>query len=417
MKLKVYFRSVVPLVLLGSPWAILPPAHAADWPQFRGLNRDGCATETGLKKQWPEAGLSPVWTADGLGEGYAAAAIAGGTVYVTGMNKEDAQGRLFAFDLEGKRRWAAPYGKEWDGAHPGTRYTPTIWDGRAYLLTGHGVAVCLDAGTGDVLWRRDVAGDFGGTAPVMGFAESLLVDGGRVICTPGGADASVVALDTENGETVWTSTGLSDQSAYCSPILVERGGTRLIVTLVAATLVALDPETGAIVWRVPFDETEEMQNHSVAPVYQDGLLYATSGHRKGGKLYGLSADGRRIEEKWSDETLNTLHGGLVIHDGYVYGSTSGARWACLSLADGSVTYEERGVGKGSIAYADGHFYCYGEKGMLALVNAVPDGYEIAGEFKVEQGEGNHWAHPAISDGRLYIRHGDVLIAYDIRNGG
>lgn len=386
-------------------------SHGADWPQFRGPARDGKSPETGLLANWPAEGLKPAWVAEGLGEGYASAVIAGGKIFTTGMLGEDKQGHLHAFDLGGTRLWSTPYGPEWEKTYPGSRYTPTIDGDRAYLISGHGLVCCLDTASGALVWQRDVAKDFGGAAPAMGFAESLLIDGERLIVTPGGPDASVVALSKANGETIWTSTGLSDQSAYCSPILIERGGTRLIVTLVAATLAGIDPETGAVIWRTPFDENEELQNHAVAPVYADGLLYATSGHRKGGVMYALSEDGKSIEQRWADETLNNHHGGVIFHEGHLYGSTMNGRWVCLAAANGAVKWEERGVGKGSVTYADGHFYCYSEKGALGLVKATPDGHLLLGEFKVELGEGVHWAHPAISDGHLYIRHGDVLIAY------
>jgi outer membrane protein assembly factor BamB len=357
--------------------------------------------------------LQPIWVAEGLGEGYSSAVIAGGKIYLTGMLGDDKQGHLHAFDLHGKKLWSTPYGSEWEKTYPGTRYTPTINEGKAYLISSHGVVCSFDAETGTLLWQRDVAKDFGGTAPAMGFAESLLVDGERLIVTPGGPDASVVALNKASGETLWTSRGLSDQSAYCSPILIERGDTRLIVTLVAATLAGLDPQCGAVVWRTPFDETEELQNHAVAPVYADGLLYATSGHRKGGILFELSADGKSIAQRWTDELLNNHHGGLIFQDGYLYGSTMNGRWVCLAAADGAVKWEERGVGKGAITVADGLAYCYSEKGALGLARMAPDGFQLLSEFDVELGEGVHWAHPSIADGRLYIRHGNVLIAFDV----
>ncbi len=389
-------------------------APAADWPQFRGPDRNGTSPETGLLTAWPAEGLKPVWVAEGLGEGYSSAVIAGGKIYLTGMLGEDKQGYLHAFDLEGNKCWSTPYGQEWEKTYPGTRYTPTINEGRAYLISSHGVVCSFDAETGALLWQRDVAKDFGGTAPAMGFAESLLIDGERLIVTPGGLDASLVALNKLNGETLWTSKGLSDQSAYCSPILIERGGTRLIVTLVTATLAGLDPETGAVVWRTPFDEMEELQNHAVAPVYADGYLYATSGHRKGGVMYELSADGKSITQRWADETLNNHHGGVIVQGDHLYGSTMNGRWVCLSASDGAVKWEERGVGKGSITVAEGLAYCYSEKGTLGLARMSPDGFQLLSEFEVELGEGVHWAHPSIADGRLYIRHGDVLIAYDVK---
>ena len=388
-------------------------SFCADWPQFRGLHRDGHTKESQLLKRWPDQGPTLACTASGIGAGFSSAAIADNTIYVTGLVGEKGEGVLTALDSSGNLRWKTPYGKEWNGTYPGARYTPTVEGDTVYFLTGHGVVCAVESQSGTIRWKRDVAGDFGGTTPIMGFAESLLVDGDQVFCTPGGKDASIVALDTKTGATRWTSVGHSDQAAYCSPILVERGGTRLLITLTNATLIALNPETGTILWRAPFDETEKDQNHSITPVYRDGQLYVTSGHRKGGILFTLSADGRSIQEQWSDETLNPTHGGVILVKNNLYGSTARGRWACLSLADGTPCWQERGVGKGSLIYGDGHLYCYGEKGKLSLVEATPRAYVQKGGFKVDPGEGQHWAHPSIAGGKLYIRHGDTLSAYRI----
>jgi outer membrane protein assembly factor BamB len=202
-------------------------------------------------------------------------------------------------------------------------------------------------------------------------------------------------------------------SAYCSPILVKRGDLTLVVTITARHVVGIDADTGKLVWRQPFDTTAEDPNHCVSPVCQDNWLYVTSGHRDGGQMYTLSADGRETTLLWEDTVLNTLHGGLLFIDGFVYGSSSRGKWVCLEAKSGQVMYEATGVGMGSAAYAEGMLYCYGEKGTMALVRATPKAYEIVSKFKVTQGEGPHWAHPVISGGRLYIRHGDMLMVYAI----
>ncbi|MCC6796836.1 MAG: PQQ-like beta-propeller repeat protein [Candidatus Hydrogenedentes bacterium] len=363
---------------------------------------------------WPADGLKPLWTIDGVGEGYSSASVAKGAVYTTGMTPDTHHGLLTSLTLDGKRNWQIQYGPEWEGNQPGTHCCPAVDDGRIFVLSGHGLLVCVNAANGKVIWQKDIAKTFGGEVPACGFAESLLIDGEQVICTPGGKDAALVALDKKKGEVAWTTKGFSEQSAYCSPILIERGGLRLIVTLTVQSLVGVDASNGAVVWKTPFDETEKLQNHSVSPVYADGLIYVTSGHRKGGQMYSLAEDGRGVALKWSDEVLNTLHGGLVFVDGYVYGSNTTHRWVCLRASDGNVMYRTSGVGQGSIIYADGNLYCYGEKGTLGLVRAKPEAYEEVSRFKIVAGEGQHWAHPVISDGTLYIRHGDTLSAFDIK---
>ncbi|NUM56675.1 MAG: PQQ-like beta-propeller repeat protein [Candidatus Hydrogenedentes bacterium] len=394
--------------------ACFPAAMADDSPQWRGHNRDGKYTESGLLAQWPTEGPPLLWTIDGIGEGFSSVAVANGAIYTTGKAPGTHRGLLTSLKLDGSRNWQIDYGAEWAGQQPGTRCCPTVNDGRVYVLSGHGLLLCVDATSGDKLWEVDIAKRFGGEPPMCGFAESLLIDGSNVICTPGGKDASVAALDKLTGETIWTSTGLSEQAAYCSPILIQRGDLRLIVTMPVQSIVGIEASNGKVVWRQPFDENETLQNHSVTPVYVDGLLYATSGHGKGGRMYALSTDGRNVELIWEDATLNTNHGGLVFIDGYVYGASSSHRWACLRASDGNTMYRTSGVGMGSIVYADGNLYCYGEKGTLGLVRANPESYQLVSSFKIAAGDGQHWAHPVISGERLYIRHGDTLSAFDIR---
>lgn len=388
-------------------------AGAEDWPQFRGLNRDGKSPETGLLKEWPAEGLTPLWVVQGLGKGYSSVSVAGGMMFTTGMVGENNEGLLSAIDLAGNIKWQTPYGREWDQMHPGARNAPTVDGERVYELSGVGILLCLDAKTGKILWSRDLPKDFAGEAPRCGFAEAPLVYGSTVICTPGGKDAALAALDKTTGKTVWTSAGFSDQSAYCSPILIERGGIHLVITITARYVAAVDADNGKPLWMHPFDTTAEDPNHAVSPVYQDGMLYFTSGHGKGGQMLEITPDGCQVAPRWTDTVLNTLHGGLVLVDGFIYGSNAKGRWVCLNLKTGQVMYETVGVGMGSVTYADGMLYCYSDKGTLGLVKATPTAHEIVSRFKITLGEGPDWAHPVISGRRLYIRHGDFLMAYDI----
>jgi outer membrane protein assembly factor BamB len=389
------------------------PVYSEDWPQWRGLHRDGKSPETNLLETWPPDGPKLLWQADGVGDGHASVSIAHGLIYTTGILGDSGDGVLSAVDLSGHLVWQTHYGKEWIGSYPGARSCPTVDGDRGYIVSGMGLMVCFDAKTGALLWTENIDEEFAGLEPRVGYAESPLVHGNTVICTPGGENASLVALDKLKGTTVWTTKGLSDQSAYCSPILVERGDLTLVVTITARSLVGIDIDSGDVVWRVPFDTDAEDPNHSVSPVYEDGCIYITSGHRKGGCMVELAADGKSIVERWTDETLNTLHGGLVIVAGNIYGSNTSNKWTCLDLRTGELMYETRGVGMGSLIYADGMLYCYGEKGTLGLVKAAPAEYQLIGSFKLPDGEGTHWAHPAISDGRLYIRHGSTIRAYDV----
>jgi outer membrane protein assembly factor BamB len=386
-------------------------APAADWPQFRGPNRDGTSPETGLMKQWPEGGPKELWSYDGVGEGFSSIAIADGRVYTCGMI--DGQGYLFAFDLEGKLTFKVNYGPEWTRSYPGTRTTPTIEGDRLYLMSGQGRIACHSARTGDVIWYVDTLEKFGGKNIRWGIAESVLIDGDNVICTPGGRNATVVALNKNTGEPIWTSKGLSQNAAYCSPQLVQRGSTRLILTLVESAIVGVDADTGQVYWREPHEVNYDIQ--AVSPAYEDGMMFVTNGYNLGSHGYQLSPDGQSIRKKWFEESLDVHHGGVVLVDGNVHGASTRGQWMCVDLATGKVKFSDRLVGKGSVIYVDERLYTYGERrGDVGLIKITPDGYETVGSFRVERGSKQHWAHPAISDGRLYIRHGQALMCYDIK---
>ena len=392
---------------------------AADWPQWRGPNRDGKSSETGLLKKWPEGGPKLLWSIEGLGTGFSTVSIADGLLYTTGMvNRE---GILFAYDLQGNLKWKKSYGAEWRGSSPGVRTTPTVDRDRVYVMSGNGRVVSFDAKTGEEKWAVDTLKRFDSKNIRWGISESVLIDGNNLMCTPGGKDATIVALDKMTGETVWTSKGLSEKSCYSSLILVERGGNRLVVNITENSVVGVDADTGKVLWVDKFEEYQEKPKaiNPVTPVYYNGCVYATSGYDDGGAMLELSPDGSKVSRKWVDTTLDCHHGGVVIVDGYIYGANwknnRDGNWVCLDWDSGKVMYEKEWICKGAITYADGMLYCYEEKkGTVALVKASPEGFDIVSSFEVSKGTGKHWAHPVVCNGRLYIRHGDALMVYDIK---
>ena len=395
--------------------------YADDRPQFRGPTRDGKSAETGLLKKWPEGGPEMLWSVDGLGIGFSSVAVADGSVYTTGMI--DGKGFLFVYDLAGNLKWKESYGPEWTRSHRGTRTTPTVDEGRFYVFSGTGTMVCFNAKTGGIIWQVDTLKEFDGKNIRWGMSGSPLIDGDKVYCTLGGKKGTIVALDKMKGKTIWATTGLDKLSAYCSAILIERSRNRLLINLIQELIMCVDADTGKVIWREPYETSSDTS--IITPVYKDGCLYVTSVVERqfttGGIMFELSDDGKAIKKKWSDQTLDCHHGGVVLVDDYLYGSNfnSIARgdWVCLDWETGKVMYETSWNGnKGSIIYADGMLYCYDENtGDVALVKPSPSRFEIVSSFRVTQGSGEHWAHPAISDGRLYIRHGDALMAYDIKN--
>ncbi len=384
---------------------------AVDWPQFRGPTRDGHSPETGLMKKWPEGGPKELWSFEGLGKGYASVAVADGIVYTTGVVGSD--GILFAFDLDGDLKWKVKYGPGWKGSSPGTRTTPTIDGDRLYLMSGMGRIACHNAKTGEHIWHRDTLEQFNGKNISFGIAESVLIDGEKVICTPGGKDATIVALDKMTGKTIWTTKGLSEPPAYCSPVVIDRGPNRIILTMVQQSIVGIGMKTGEIFWRHPNKVSYDIS--AVTPAYENGMMYVTNGYRQGGHMFELSADGTSSTKKWSEKSLDVHHGGVVLVDGHIHGAGTRGNWTCIELATGKVKFTGKLVGKGSGIYVDGMLYCYGERGGdVGLVKIKPTGYEMVSSFKITKGTKEHWGHPAISDGRLYIRHGNALMCYDIK---
>lgn len=391
-----------------------PSAWPADWPHFRGPARDGKSADTGLLQQWPVGGPELVWAKEDLGHGYGSVVVVGDTLYVTGLN--DKTGYIYALDVKGSEKWKVAYGPDWTGDRPGTRSTPTIYEGMLYIMSSHGRVVCFDAQTGEEKWAVDTIKDSGARNIRWGMTESLLVEGDKLICTLGGAAVGMAVLNRKTGKTIWTCKEIGEKSAYCSPFLVRRGKHAIIVTLTAKSMVGVDLENGKLLWKVAHPAKYDIQ--AVAPVYQDGRFYVTSGYGGDrGLMLELSEDGTKITRKWTDKKLDCHHGGVIVHEGYIYGSgdrNSGGKWVCMELKTGKVVAEIAAVRKGSIAYADGKFYGYGERGSVGLINASPTDFRMISSFKITKGAKQHWAHPVIANGRLYIRHDHALMAYDIK---
>jgi outer membrane protein assembly factor BamB len=411
MKLSLCVSGIVLFFLFGLH------AQAGESPQFRGPHRDGKFEESGLLKTWPEGGPKKLWVANGIGKGYSSASVAGGKIYATGMREEE-MGVLSIFDLTGKLERTIPYGKEtMEKQAPGARSTPTLDGERVYFLSGLGVLYCIDLDKGAVKWDANVLERFGGQLPMWHIAESVLIDGNRAICTPGGKQGVLAALDKMTGETVWATTGLEDSASYCSTAIFTHNGKRILTTATAGTIVGVDPDTGKLLWS--FAHKGPYDIHGVTPIYKDGLLYYVAGDGFGGGALELSADGASVAPKWENKSLDCLHHGVVLVDGYLYGAgyKGGGALECLEMATGKVMWSTKDVTQGDVVYADGMLYVYeGPKlGVVNLVKAQPNAFERTGSFTVtDGGDDKHWAHPTIADGTLYIRHGDALVAYDLR---
>lgn len=381
--------------------------------QWRGPNRDGKYHGERLLKRWPDGGPELLWKTPGLGRGHSSVAVAGRKIYVTGMIGE--RGVLFAFDLDGRKLWEVDYGREWAGDYPGARCTPTVVGELLYVESGRGELVCLDSSTGEIEWSVDLLEKFNTDNIRWGMAESLLIDGDNVVCTPGGSRHNVVALNRFDGRVVWTSKGSGEPAAYCSPTLVNHNGTRLIITMTSDSIVGIDADTGVCYWTTPQHQTNKI--HANTPLYFDGKIICSSSSARSNSglvLLQLSDDGRSVDVVWRNLRYRNLMGGVILHDGYLYGSHyRRSHWSAIDLSNGEFSHHNRELGGGVVIYADGLFYCYSENGEFALVDASPDSFDILSSFEITEGTGQHWAHPVIKNGRLYVRHGDTLMVYDI----
>jgi outer membrane protein assembly factor BamB len=382
---------------------------AQDPTGWRGPTRDGHYQETGLLKQWPAGGPEILWSFEQLGQGHSSAIVDQEFVYTTGMT--GGTGYLFKFTLNGELVYKKEYGPEFTESYYGTRGTPTVVGDKIYLLSGNGVLYCIYNDSGDILWRKDLFKDFDGKIITWGMNETPVVDGDVIYLTPGGKKQNMVALNRHSGELIWSSPGKGELSGYCTPLLFEHNGRKILATHFASHLVGFDAATGKMLWEQP--QTNEWAVHPNTPLYHDGRLFYLSGYEQGGGMLELSPDGNSATLKWTQKIMDSRIGGAVLVDGFIYGSGDNRTWSCLDWQTGEVKYTSTEIGNGAVIYADGMLYCYTQKGELALIKPSPKGFSLISKTKVALGSEQHWAHPVIYDGVLYVRHGKALIAYKI----
>jgi outer membrane protein assembly factor BamB len=285
-----------------------------------------------------------------------------------------------------------------------------------YFESGQGVVYCYNGNSGDLIWSVDLLDKFQAGNIQWGMAESLLVDGNKIYCTPGGKEHNIVALERMTGETIWTSKGNRQPAAYCSPLLVEHNGMRVIVTMTSESIVGVDAETGETYWVQ--EQRQRNYIHANTPIYHDGKILCSSSSDQsdldGTVLLQLSKDGKEASVLWRNTGITNLMGGVILKDGFVYGSNyRSSEWYCLNWTTGETEYISKPFTNGVIVYADGLFYCYTEGGDMALVDANPQDFKVISQFKIPLGTNQHWAHPVIHDGRLYVRRGNALMVYNI----
>jgi outer membrane protein assembly factor BamB len=386
---------------------------STDWPQWRGAGRDGVSRDTGLLRQWPRSGPSLAWSATQLGTGYGSIAVAGDRVFVQGMKNR--QSVVTSLDrASGKAVWSVALGSAQENDRgSGPRGTPTIDADRVYVLTENGDLVCLMVADGKIVWRRNILKDFGGRNINWLVSESPLVDGNRVIVMPGGRNAGIAALDKMTGATIWATKELSDEAGYSSPVVADVQGVRTIMAFTGNAAVGVRATDGRLMWR--YGNASNNTANITTPVYANGKVFFTSAYGTGGALLRLQAKGEAVtaEEIYFTRNMQNHHGGVVLVDGYLYGFNNSIL-TCMEFATGKVLWRDRSVGKGSVAYADGHLYVLSEDNVVGLVEATPAGYREKGRFTIADQGWPSWAHPVVSGGRLYLRNQNVLASYDVR---
>jgi outer membrane protein assembly factor BamB len=397
-------------------------ARADDWPQWRGPQRNGISNEKGLLQEWPSDGPKLVWQAHDIGDGYSTPAVIADRMYLVsnkGMDDEFVQALAVK---DAQQIWTTRIGKVGPNKgpqYPGARSTPTLDGELLYALGSDGDLACLDVKTGKARWEKNLRTEFGGQPGNWAYAESPLVDGDLVVCTPGGADATLVALDKKTGDVVWKSAlAEGDQAAYASIVVVTVDGLKQYVQFIQKGLVGIDAKTGKLLWR--YGRTAEGSPANIpTPVVHDAYVYSAAG-RSGGGLVSLKVQGGEVtaEQVYFAPKMPTSIGGAVVLDGYLYG-TNTEGLMCVDFKTGDVKWQERGVGAGSVCYADGRLYVHGEKGDVALVETSSEGYREKGRFALpdqpDRGKSQAWAYPVVANGRLYVRDLGELWCYDIQD--
>lgn len=386
------------------------------WPQFRGPNRDNRSTETGLLSSWPDQGPSIAWTARGLGEGYSAVSIANGKIYTMGNTQQGES--VIALDLAtGREIWSTPTGGQAfrDGQGNGPRGTPAVDGNRVYALGASGQLVCLDANTGRQNWGGNILREYNAENIGWGISESVLIDGENVICTPGGQRATMVAINKTTGRASWTAlVPTAPKAAYSSAVPIEVGGVRQYVNFTHNGTVGIRASDGAVMWGQR--EGSNGTANCSAPLFHDGHVFVSSDYGTGGALFRLTSNGgqTRSDSVYFNKEMKNHHGGMVVVDGYLYG-TDGGTLKCINMITGRTAWRGRSVGKGAVTYADGHIVLRGEGGGVALFEASKREYVEKGNFDQPQRSGRSaWAHPVIADGKLFLRDMDTLLAFDIK---
>jgi outer membrane protein assembly factor BamB len=418
-------KNITRLVVLSSLLAmLLMPREAAanDWPQWRGPDRTDISKETGVLKQWPKDGPKQVWLNKDGGLGYSGFSIVGGKLFT--MGARDGKEFLIALDANtGKQLWCAEIGtlltNNWGD---GPRGTPTVDAGRVYALGGQGTLVCCDAAGGKLFWKKTMQ-ELGGKVPTWGYTESPLVDGKLVVCTPGGAQGAIAALDKITGNVVWQSKEFTDGAQYSSLIAVNHNGARQYIQLTMQSVAGVGGADGKLLWRSEWPGKVAV---IPTPIFHDGCVYVASGYNAGCKLVKVAA-GNQVSDVYVNTVIKNHHGGVVLVGDHLYGYSDGAGWVCQNFKTGEQVWaEKKALGKGAIGCCtEGLLYCLEESNgknpaTVVLIEASPKGWKEHGRFTLDpqttqrSAKGRIWTHPVVANGKLYLRDQELIFCFDVK---
>jgi len=416
-KLKICLNTIITLTMV----ILITLPSQAQIIQFRGPNRDGIFPDTNLLKEWPESGPEILFVTEGLGKSNSSTIATANRIYTTGTI--DTLEYVSCLDMQGNILWQKPYGQAWINTYPEARCTPTLEDDRLYLISGLDNMVCMNAQNGTIIWSVDLHETYQSSWDMFGVSESPLLVDDKVIASIGGEAAMVVALDKIIGNLVWKSESIHAKRSNMSPALIEHCGKKYIITSSQTHVLSLDAETGEIMWTFQHNYLDNNGDNTTilvnVPTYKDSCLWISNGWDVKSSMLEIAPDGRSVSEKFTDQSFDNQNHGVVLVDGYLYGSNftgrQSGKWICMNWKTGEIVWIDDFYNKGPIISADGMLYLYEEKrGNIALIKADPKKFEIISSFRVNEGNGPHWSRPAIYNGRLLIRHGEVLIAYNLK---
>lgn len=396
-------------------WIAVGSWASDDWPQWRGPRRDDISLERGLLSDWPPEGPAQAWKNDRCGLGYSGFSVVGDQLFTMGQ-EEGGQFVLCLNANDGSELWRTPVGGEYpNNWGDGPRCTPTVAGDKVVALSADGILICVGAQDGKKIWSVSLK-DFGGDVPGWGFCESVLVDGSRVVCTPGGSQGSILALELDTGKKIWQSTEFTEGAQYASIVPATINGAKQYVQLTATNVVGINPDTGGVIWKADWPGKVAV---IPTPIVHEDCVYVSSGYGAGSGRFDI--DGSNAKSAWANKVMKNHHGGVIRVGDNLYGYSDDAGWVCQDWKTGERVWSEKSkLGKGAVAFADGKLYCVSESGgEVVLIDASPDGWKEHGRFKLSpqterrKSSGGIWVHPVIANGKMFLRDQEIILAYDI----